>query len=111
MSVKKWLCAGVLSAAVVPLSACTGFTGEPAAERTTDEVFLEVLESEFTDPGEMHIKVAHVVCDAFDDGLSWRQVGHIMLTELPEWTPEQSGAVTGAGVAAYCPHNSGLLPQ
>ncbi len=116
--------AGTLAAAAVAVmvtgctdSATASFvpspTTLPPAEHVTpkpamsdDDLYLAVIADEFPDAGQLHIDVAEVVCEAFGDGLSERQVVSIMLAEL-DWTPVQVGSVAGAAVGVYCPEHKG----
>lgn len=118
-------CATLVSAAAlaVMVTGCTDSatasfvpspTTLPPAEHVTpktpalsdDDLFLVVIADEFPDAGQVHIDIAQVVCEAFGDGLSERQVVSIMLAEL-DWTPEQVGSVAGAAVGVYCPEHKG----
>lgn len=53
------------------------------------------------------ISVAHSMCEALSNGVSFEDLLDIL---VQEFTPYQAGIFVGASVATYCPENESKLP-
>jgi len=56
------------------------------------------------------IDLGHTVCEAFDQGMSFNEVGLTALSSGTSWGVEEIGTVIGASVAAFCPWNEHVIP-
>ena len=81
---------------------------------TPVDVVDEVVRSVAADegiilPAGVGSQYADIVCQAFDDGLSFPLVVAIAADELDHWTPKQHAFLVGASVGASCPEWAGVI--
>lgn len=90
------------------LGAAALMTAAPAA--ADDQMFLDVLDMmgvPAADPAAA-VEMGHAVCAGLDQGQSLHVVAD-SIAAANGLTPEQSGMVVGASVAAYCDQHRALV--
>lgn len=125
MSIRKNLAITATAvAALLPLAACqtdgtpitqaadvsTPITAPSSdtSEDTTDAAFLAVVGEQGLPRTQVSIDAAKAMCRALDRGASPEQVALIALREF-DGDIDKTGALLGAGAAAYCPEHSDEL--
>ncbi|WP_182349505.1 DUF732 domain-containing protein [Tomitella gaofuii] len=83
----------------------------PKKAKSVDDVFLDYLDGQgiYYSTPKAAVEMGHLICGAFDDGATFRQVGITLLSADTGYTPEQLGQWIGASVGAYCPQFSDVV--
>lgn len=76
---------------------------------TVDDAYIAVLDSKgiFYSSEENAIALAHLACDAIDDGATLLDL--MAASAESTYSLEDAGFIVGAGIGAYCPENEWIF--